>query len=69
MNQYLTVKEAAEYLRLSKPTLDKFRHFGGGPEFIRVTARAIRYERRALDAWMNERRQTACADYRADAAA
>ena len=62
-HEYLTVKEAAEYLRLAPQTLDKFRHFGGGPEYIRVTARAIRYERAALDAWMAERRQTACADY------
>lgn len=69
MNQYLTVKEAAEYLRLSKPTLDKFRHFGGGPEYILVTARAVRYERATLDAWMAARRQTSCADYRDGAAA
>lgn len=68
MADYLTVKDAAEYLRVSKQTLDKFRHFGGGPAFIRITARAIRYERSALDAWMAERRQTSCADYREDAA-
>jgi excisionase family DNA binding protein len=63
MRDYLTVKDAAAYLRVSKGTLDKFRHFGGGPEFIRVTARTIRYERGALDAWMAERRQAACAEY------
>jgi excisionase family DNA binding protein len=68
MRDYLTVKEAADYLRVSKGTLDKFRHFGGGPAFIRVTTRTIRYERAALDAWMAERRQTACADYMGDAA-
>ena len=68
MRDYLTVKEAADYLRVSKGTLDKFRHFGGGPAFIRVTARAIRYERAALDRWMAERRQSAVADYREDAA-
>lgn len=62
--RYFTVREAADYLRVSKQTLDKFRHFGGGPDYIRVTARSIRYERAALDAWMAGRRQTAVAEYR-----
>lgn len=64
MREYFTVPEAASYLRVSKQLLDKLRHFGGGPVYIRVTQRAIRYERAALDVWMRERRQTACSDYR-----
>ena len=68
-DHYLTAKEAAQYLRVSPGTLDKLRHYGGGPEFIRVSARTIRYERSALDAWMNARRASAVADYRAGVAA
>lgn len=67
-NHYLTVKEAAQYLRVSPQTLDKLRHYGGGPEFIRIGARTIRYDRAALDAWMNARRASAVADYREAAA-
>lgn len=67
-NPYLTVKEAAQYLRVSSQTLDKLRHYGGGPEFVRISARCIRYERAALDAWMTSRRASAVADYREDAA-
>lgn len=62
--QYFTVKEAADYLRLTPGTLDKLRHYGGGPEFVRISARCIRYERAALDAWMNVRRCASVSDYR-----
>jgi excisionase family DNA binding protein len=69
MSDYLTVKEAADYLRLGPQTLNKFRHFGSGPQFVRVTARAIRYRRADLDQWMAERLAASCADYRDGAAA
>jgi len=38
----LDVPEAAEYLGLSKSTLDKWRCYGEGPQFIKM-GRAIRY--------------------------
>jgi len=51
----LTAKEAAAYLNLSDATLAKWRCIGGGPTFIRYSARCIRYTQDALDAWLAQR--------------
>ena len=40
--------EAAEFLGHSVRALQNWRSRGGGPEFIRVSARSIRYRRRDL---------------------
>ncbi|UOM34870.1 AlpA family transcriptional regulator [Acuticoccus sp. I52.16.1] len=61
---YFTVDEAGRYTRTSRQFLDKLRHTGGGPEYLRLSPRAIRYEKAALDAWMQARRCSAVADYR-----
>ncbi|MFY9957960.1 helix-turn-helix domain-containing protein [Bradyrhizobium sp.] len=52
--EYLTTAEAAEYLRLSRQFLQiaRMRGDGSGPPFIKL-ARAVRYRRAALDAWMS----------------
>ncbi len=51
--EYLTTLEAAAYLKLSRQYLEVARHRadGSGPAFIKL-ARAVRYRRSALDAWM-----------------
>jgi len=58
----LTVKEAAEYLRLAKGTLDHWRTTGAGPRFIKISTRKILYDTADLDAWLNQRKQTSTAD-------
>jgi hypothetical protein len=47
LDQLLTVNEAAEILRCSKASLDKWRLNGAGPAFIYV-GRRVRYARTAL---------------------
>jgi predicted DNA-binding transcriptional regulator AlpA len=47
----LRVAEAADYIGISKSTLDKLRCYGGGPIFIKVGARVV-YDRMDLDAWL-----------------
>ena len=49
-----TTPEAAAYLRLSKPTLERFRLTGGGPSYVKL-GRAVRYRRADLDAWVVSR--------------
>lgn len=49
------VAEAAEYLGLSRHTLNKLRSTGGGPEFVRITKRAVGYRVEALDRWLEGR--------------
>ena len=49
---YMTPKEAADYVRSSTSTLAKRRITGQLPNFSRI-GKAIRYRKSDLDAWMN----------------
>jgi predicted DNA-binding transcriptional regulator AlpA len=46
--------EAARYVRLGKPTLDRFRLTGEGPRFAKLGG-AVRYRRADLDDWIASR--------------
>ena len=67
MNPRQRKMEAADHARLMPPataaeylggfvvgTLAKWRHFGGGPEYVRIGSR-IFYEKSALDAYIASR--------------
>jgi excisionase family DNA binding protein len=47
----LTTLEAARYVRLSKPTLERFRVTGEGPLFAKLGG-AVRYRSVDLDKWL-----------------
>lgn len=47
---YLTVEQAADYLSLSVPQMNKWRGEGRGPDYI-LLGRRIAYSREALDAF------------------
>lgn len=53
-------EEAANYLRLSRQTLELLRLNGGGPRYAKL-GRSVRYRRAALDEWLaaNEQNHTA----------
>lgn len=51
----MTTAEAAEYVRLSQPTLERFRLTGSGAEFLKLGG-AVRYRKADLDAWLESRR-------------
>lgn len=53
----IRVREAAAYVGLSKSTLDKLRHFGGGPVYFKL-GRAVIYSTAALDAWLASKTAT-----------
>ena len=53
--EILNTRETAEYLRLSKPTLERFRISGEGPSFCKLGG-AVRYRKDDLDAWLESRR-------------
>ncbi|MGH6774581.1 helix-turn-helix transcriptional regulator [Brucella tritici] len=57
MTKNIRVKQAAAYLGLSKSTMDKLRHFGGGPRYFKL-GRSVIYDVADLDAWRNERSAT-----------
>ena len=50
----LTTNEAANYCRLGKPTLERFRISGDGPRYCKLGG-AVRYRRIDLDAWLESR--------------
>lgn len=54
----LDVRAAAAWLGLSKSTLDKMRHYGTGPRYIRATSRAVRYDPDDLRAYVEARSQS-----------
>lgn len=65
----LIAEEAAgEYLGLKKSTMQKMRHVGGGPKFIRISARCIRYRRSDLREWAEARLRKSTSDHGQEAA-
>jgi excisionase family DNA binding protein len=50
----LNTREAAKYVRLGKPTLERFRSSGGGPLYCKLGG-AVRYRRRDLEDWLQSR--------------
>ena len=60
--------EAALLLGLSPRTLEALRLRGGGPVFIKVTPKAVRYRRRDLAAWLDARQRRSTSDPGSEAA-
>ena len=58
---YLTTKEAAEYLRISKQTLSNWRFRGEGPDYIKVGGRVV-YASEDVSAWLDEHKYTSTSD-------
>jgi predicted DNA-binding transcriptional regulator AlpA len=54
-DQLLSEAEAATFLSYSRRALQNWRIRGGGPQFVRVSCRSIRYRRRDLIAWSEAR--------------
>ena len=59
----LTEAEAARTLGFTPRFLQERRYRGGGPKFVRVSARAIRYRPEDLQAWAAERVRTSTSDF------
>ena len=54
----LRTPEAAAYIGLSPSTLEKYRLAGHGPRFVRLGDRAVGYDIRDLDAWVEQQRES-----------
>ncbi len=57
MTTYRDTREAAQRLGLSISNMNKMRHYGTGPEFVKF-GRAVRYADDALDRWAANCRRT-----------
>ncbi len=58
---YVGTREAAEFLQLSRKTLDRYRVSGEGPVFHKF-GRRVRYARSDLEDWAAARRRTSTCD-------
>ena len=58
----LRTPDAAAYVGLSASTLEKFRVFGGGPEYSKAGPRVVVYSVEALEAWLRARRRSSTSD-------
>lgn len=52
--EILNTEQSAEYLGLSKPTLERMRLKGNGPKFAKLNS-SVRYRKADLDAWLESR--------------
>lgn len=55
LDQLMDERAAASVLCYSVRALQNWRHRGGGPKFVKVSARSIRYRRRDLLTWIEAR--------------
>ena len=58
---YNDTPEAARKLGLSESQMNKMRHYGTGPEFVKF-GRVVRYADEALEAYAEARRRTCTRD-------
>ncbi len=58
---YLTQDDAAQLLHLSTRTLERLRHEGTGPEFMKAGRRVL-YSRSGIDAWLRSRTFSSAAE-------
>ena len=62
-NPLLTPAEAGEQLGLTPAALAQLRYTGGGPCFIKLTAKAVRYRQSDLDSWIAAKAHSSTRDY------
>ena len=62
-NELLREEDAAEFLGVSVRTLQGWRFKGGGPKFIKMSHRAIRYRRKDLIEWVEGKVRTSTSDF------
>ncbi len=61
-NALINEKEAAAFLKLTDRTMQGFRHRGGGPQYVRISSRCLRYRRADLRDWADARIRTSTSD-------
>lgn len=67
-NSLIDESVAGDFLGLSARTMQAMRQRGGGPKYVRISARCIRYRRRDLRAWFEGRLRSSTSDTGAAAA-
>ena len=58
LDRLINEREAAEFVGFTVRALQNWRLRGGGPLFVKISARAVRYRKRDLMAWAEAHTQT-----------
>lgn len=58
LDRLINEHEAADFVGFSVRALQNWRLRGGGPVFVKISARAVRYRKRDLIAWAEAHTQT-----------
>lgn len=58
LDRLINERDAADFLGYTVRCLQNWRVRGGGPKFVKVSARSIRYRRRDLYEWIEARLQS-----------
>ncbi len=59
--QYFTTEGASKNYKLSQSYLAKLRHFGGGPEYIKVGKRIL-YSQQNFESWLKKKERSTTSD-------
>ena len=62
-NNVLTTQEAAQVLGLAVTTLCKYRCFGGGPRYLKIGKKSVRYRMSDLTTWLDRLEACSTSDY------
>ena len=62
-------KAAGEFLGVTHRTMQKMRQRGGGPRYIVISTRCLRYTRILLRTWAEQRTRASTADHGSEVAA
>ncbi len=62
LNELLKETDAAQFLKMSVRTLQGYRLRGGGPKFVNISHRAVRYRRCDLLEWIESKLRTSTSD-------
>jgi predicted DNA-binding transcriptional regulator AlpA len=54
-SELVNEREAASILCYSVRALQNWRHRGGGPAYVKVSSRSVRYRRADLEKWIEDR--------------
>jgi predicted DNA-binding transcriptional regulator AlpA len=63
MNRLINEKVAADFLGYSIRALQNWRYRGGGPNFVKVSQRSVRYRRKDLIEWADRNTVSSTAEY------
>ena len=67
LDTLLNENRAAAFLGVSARALQKWRVLGSGPQFVRISARCIRYRPSDLALWAEDRLRQSTSDYERNA--